>query len=244
MSLLEIYIPAYDRPEELDRLLKSIPPIEGVTVTVADDSGTSRHESTAAGYGSSYVPRRYNMGRDANLLIAVAETKAEWLWVIGDDDWLLPGGLEAVLNEIGKDRADRIITYSEAADARIAADIRDIAWSDAEAITKLRADPTLLIAATLCSANVFRTSTLDLAEGMRHMDTYYPYAYASLSASRWVILPYSTIGVGTKHAVGVPDVLQIWQDYLDAMCAEAGVPQIPVRDAARWNFVSVEGKAV
>jgi glycosyltransferase involved in cell wall biosynthesis len=241
MSLLTIYVPTFDRPNELDRLLASIPYSEGVTVIVADDSGTRRFENTAVGQGVSYVSRAYNQGRDVNLLMAVAECRSEWLWVIGDDDWLLEGALGAVLEEIARDRADRIITYSTASEHRIPTDLRGEVLRDAEVIDRLRpADPSLLIATTLCSANVFRTSTLDLAEGARHFDTYYAYAWASLRSSRWVILDKPTIGVGTDHAQTIPNALEIWQDYLDGMCREAGVAPVSVQQAARWNFVSVE----
>lgn len=238
MSLLEIYIPAYDRPDELERLVSSLPPTDGVTVTIADDSGERRFEHVSVGMGTSYRPRRYNLGRDANVLVAVAECRAEWLWVMGDDDWLLSNALDTVLAEIARDRADRIITFSEAAHSRIA--LAGQALSDTEAIEALRHDPSVLIAATLCSANVFRTSTLDAAGGLRHMDTYYAYAYASLGAHRWAFLDQPTIGVGTDHCQSVPDVGRVWQDYLDSLCLAAGVAPISVRDAAQWNFVSVE----
>lgn len=242
MSLLEIYIPAYDRPAELKRLLASIPHHrDGLTVTVADDSGTRRYESICGvGEAVSYRPRRYNLGRDANLLIAAAECTARWLWVIGDDDWLLPGGLDTVLDEIEKNRADRIITYTEAADFRIPPEVRNVAMSDFNMIEEFRDDPSILIATTLCSANVFRTSELDVAAGLANMDSYYAYAWASLGARRWVILDKPTIGVGTEHANTVPNAIDRWQDYLDGLCAEAGVPSIPARNAVDWNFVSVE----
>lgn len=236
MNLLTIYVPTFDRPDDLERCLASIPAHEDVTVVVSDDSGERAFEQVAVGMGVTYSPRNYNVGRDANLLRSVAICETPWLWVMGDDDWLLPGALDQVLDVIGKDDCDRIIGYSrEAADR--------VAWTgtaDADqVIEELRGEPSLLIAATLISANVFRLDSLDLAEGVRRFDTYYAYAWASVRCKRWTILDEPIIGVGTEHANSVPGARDRWREYLDVLCDTNGVPRIPLRDATHWNFVTV-----
>jgi hypothetical protein len=237
LSFLTIYVPAFDRPAELERLLASIPYHEDVTVVVSDDSGERRFENVACGLGVSYEPRHYNLGRDMNLLRSVATCETPWLWVIGDDDWLLPGALDRVLDVIGKDDCDRIIGYSKAAVPKInvtgTMDASDL-------IEVIRERPSLLIAATLCSANIFRTSVLDLQAGVAHVDTYYGYAWAGLGGHRWCVLDEPIIGVGVEHVQTIPNALAHWADYLDALCDTHGVDRIPVRSARGWNFTSVE----
>lgn len=233
-ALLTIYIAAYERPAELRRLLSSIPAHDDVHIVVSDDSGERHLEQVAVGMATSYSPRNYNLGRDMNLLRSVAVCETPWLWVMGDDDWLLPGALDRVLAAIRRDDTDRIIVYSQEAAWRIPFTGHGTA---ASMIETMRDDPSLLIAATLCSANIFRTETLDLAEGVRHLDTYYAYAWASIGCERWTILDDPAIGVGTEYANAIPDALWHWQNYLDGLCAHAGVASIPVRAANKWNFV-------
>lgn len=234
MSLLTIYVPAFERPAELRRLLGSIPAHDDVQVIVSDDSGERHLENVAVGFASSYSPRNYNLGRDMNLLRSVAICETPWLWVMGDDDWLLPGALDQVLAAIRRDDTDRIIAYTPEAAFRIPFTGTATAGSMIDA---LRDEPSLLIAATLCSANIFRTDTLDLAEGVRHLDTYYAYAWASVGCPRWTILDEPAIGVGVEYANTIPDTLYHWQNYLDGLCDHAGVSTLPVRSACRWNFV-------
>lgn len=235
MSLLTLYVAAFDRPAELERLLASIPLHPDVDVVVSDDSGTGALGEVA---GVTHDPRRYNIGRDANLLRAVAVCDSPWLWVMGDDDWLLPGALEIIVEECRRGRADRIILHPEGAPMPVTG--HSLA---SVMIERLRPEPSLLIAATLCSANVFRTSTLRLSEGMRHFDSYYAYAWAGIHQRWWTILDTPTIGVGVEHANTVPDVQDRWADYLQGLCAAARVAPIPVEDALGWNFVSVTQQA-
>jgi len=236
MSLLTIYVAAFERRDELVRLLSSIPPHEDVKVVVSDDSGESRFEHVACGSGVSYEPRNYNLGRDMNLLRSVATCDTPWLWVMGEDDWLLPGALDRVLDVIGKDDCDRIIGWSPEAREKIPL----TGTMDApDMIEALRERPSLLIAATLCSANIFRTSTLNLRDGVAHLDTYYGYAYASLRCARWTILDEPIIGVGVEHVQTIPNAIEHWRDYLDALCTFNGVRPIPIGRARGWNFTSV-----
>jgi len=238
MADLTVYVPAYERPHTLQRLLASIAWRPEVTVIVSDDSpdGTARIPCEEFP-DVDYSQRNYRLDRDANVLRALAVCETEWLWVIGDDDWVLPGAFDVILPELDG-QADRLILFSEPADGLISEWVRGKVFSDGQFIDAVRDDPSLLIAATLCTSNIYRMSTLDLAEGVRHFDTYYSYAWSTLGAKWWKVLDQPLIGVGTERGPRIVDWTRHWQDLLDGYTTRAGVAPIPVADASKWNFAS------
>lgn len=233
---LTIYVPAYRRPHTLARLLDSIPQHPDVRVVVSDDDADG--PGIVVRPGCEYEQRSYRIGRDANVLRALAVCDSEWLWVIGDDDWLLPGALDEVLTRLDED-TDRLILWTREAAPYISA--RGMHGLDTEIIGKV--DPALLIATTCCTANVYRMDTLDLAEGMRHYDTEYSYAFSTLGARRWQIASEPLIGVGTEPSPPIPKLIEYLDAYLSALCDTAGVARIGIREALHWNFVSLARNA-
>lgn len=234
--LISVYVPAYNRPKTLDRLLASID-YRAAKVIVSDDSGTGSLAPVAVKYPVDYQPQRYNIGRDANVLRALAVCDTEYLWVVGDDDWLLPGALDVVLRWIGEEAPDRLILHSEAAAPVMP--LSGVVGTAPMLIDAIRSDPSLLIASTLCTANVYRTATLDIAEGLRHMDSWYSYSWATQGCKTWAIPAEPTIGVGVDNAYTIDNAPRFWQEYLDGLTTANGVAPIPVNDARRWNFASV-----
>ncbi len=107
MPTLSICIPTYNRSRFLAELLDSIiaqnmPEIE---VIVSDDASP---DDTAA-VGESYngrIPRyRFirqpqNLGLDRNFLAVVEAATADYIWLMGDDDRLEPGGAARVLEAL------------------------------------------------------------------------------------------------------------------------------------------------
>lgn len=244
MADLTVYIPAYERPRTLARLLASIPDIPEVKVVVSDDSpdGTARfpcEEFPAV----EYTQRNYRLGRDANVLRGVAVCDTPWVCVAGDDDWFLPDAFDVILPELAG-QADRLILYSEPTETVIPYQVRGgKVLPDSQFIDAIRDDPSLLIATTLCTSNIYRTSTLDLAEGVRHFDTYYSYSWSTLNAKWWKVIDRPLIGVGTEQGPRISGWVRHWQDLLDGYTAKAGVAPIPVADASKWNFASASHHA-
>lgn len=240
MAEMCLYVPAYERPHTLARLLGSIPDDPRVRIVVSDDSPhhTSRPVCDAYPY-VEYSARNYRCDRDANVLRGLAVSQETWTWIVGDDDYLLPGALDKVFDFLDDD-TDRLILHSKPSARLMPANILGKHLTDHNAIEAVRNDPSMLIATTLCTTNIYRTSKLNLAEGMRHFDTYYSLGWATLDCHRWHIAPDPLIGVGTEPTPTITDHLRHWQDLLDGMTAAADVDPIPVSQASGWNFVSAE----
>lgn len=241
--VLDIYVPAYRR-QTLGALLASLAPQlnDRVGVIISDDdergSGLPHVIEHLADTPArvDYSRRRRNIGGDANLLRGLTVGTAPWVWVIGDDDAVLPGALDAVLAAIDADDADRLILmseYSPTTAAGMCATLPEIA----------EVDPELPIAATLISANVLRREALDLRLANERIDTMYANAWAMTGCQRVRVLPDPAIVVGVAHdsfaahagfTGGPEDIAAIWRELLVGYGIEPGDEHFG------WNYVSVQ----
>jgi glycosyltransferase involved in cell wall biosynthesis len=110
--LLSIYIPTYERPNELDRLLTQIVDqvsesrIAGCIEVVVSDNANStacrlvvEKASIRAHQGSVlYSANLSNLGLDRNFLQCYAKTRGKYVWLLGDDDLLHDKAIEKVVN--------------------------------------------------------------------------------------------------------------------------------------------------
>ena len=243
---LTIYIPTVGRPEIAD-LLESIPPRHNVEVIVSDNSSLvggicAQHPHV------QYERREFNTGIDANLLRGTISGTGEWVWIIGDDDALLPGALDLVLDAVLEDAhpltagIDRLIVLTPESVDYVPLD----SWgpySTGGLIEALQADTSLLIAATLCTANIFRRHILDPVRGLEEFDTRYGWLYAALGAKTTRVLHDPVFHCGYQHMQAIPNALTVWQRYLDALCDAAGTRHVSVEDSKRWNFAALAARA-
>jgi glycosyltransferase involved in cell wall biosynthesis len=107
---LQILIPTYNRARLLSECLKSIimqlpnsEPRVAVSILVSDNASTDttgavvQLASEQAPSGSViYVKRYENIGFARNLHSGFGDSKSDWVWMLGDDDFLLPGAVAAV----------------------------------------------------------------------------------------------------------------------------------------------------
>ena len=91
---ISICIPAYKRPENVDRLLHSISiqTFKNYEIIIADDSPDNSIAPLLQKY--SYLPIVYYkntpaLGTPANWNFAISQAKGEWIKLIHDDDWLV-----------------------------------------------------------------------------------------------------------------------------------------------------------
>ncbi|WNJ81165.1 glycosyltransferase family A protein [Cedecea neteri] len=106
--LLTIAIPTYNRCEYLKRLLISIiPQVESysneIEVIVCDNASTDDTKNTACALlknitNSQYYRNESNVGMDGNFLRCRQLANGEFFWMIGDDDFVLPDGISAVID--------------------------------------------------------------------------------------------------------------------------------------------------
>lgn len=237
---LTIYIPAYRRPEVADLLASLAPQLtDQVEVIVSDDSPEQTAKAAtyalmSAPCSVTYLQNPTRLGGPANLERGLDIGRGAWVWVISDDDVILPGAVAEILNEIEHADIDRLILLTHAAPSNAAGMVGTPAEIEA-------AQPGLLIAATLVTANVLRRSALDLALGKAKRDSLYGLSFAAATCTRVKVHASPVFKVGCNHpgdfvAQTKPDFdpLPVWSDLLNAM----GVEMTP--EAIAWNFVSIE----
>lgn len=90
---ISICIPAYKRPENIDRLLHtvSIQTFKNYEIVITDDSPDDSVQTVLQKY--DYLPITYYknepaLGTPANWNFAISKAKGEWIKLIHDDDWL------------------------------------------------------------------------------------------------------------------------------------------------------------
>jgi hypothetical protein len=156
-----------------------------------------------------------------------------WLWMISDDDIILPNAIADILNEIEHSDIDRLILLSQDAPTGAAGMVGTPAEIEA-------AQPGIMIAATLITANVLRRSALDVELARAKAATLYGPAFAYTGCKRVKVHATPAIVVGCDHAgefVAATDptidVGNIWSELLTMLGIE------PTDSALSWNFVSV-----
>lgn len=99
---LQIVIPTVPGREEwLDECLASIraqDPAMQFDVKVSGNGTADWTQEIARKYGSKFIQRPTKLRPERHARAILGETKAEYLWIIGDDDLLAPGALELVSN--------------------------------------------------------------------------------------------------------------------------------------------------
>lgn len=101
--LISICIPAYNRPEELGRTLRSIDGDASVMEIVICENKSPAREAIAAvvakfsegsKYRISYHENSSNLGYDGNLRALVSRAAGDYLVFMSDDDEFVPGALD------------------------------------------------------------------------------------------------------------------------------------------------------
>lgn len=108
---LSICIPTYNRKNYLDNCLKAISnagfPLEDqVEICISDNHSTDGTESMLSKYSAinGLISSRNsgNLGSSANILKVVSMARGEYVWIIGDDDLILPGALSYFFDLVKK----------------------------------------------------------------------------------------------------------------------------------------------
>jgi glycosyltransferase involved in cell wall biosynthesis len=240
---LTIYIPAYRRPEVADLLASLAPQLtDQVEVIVSDDSPEQTAKAATEALADApcqvtYIHNPQRLGGPANLERGLQIGRGAWLWMISDDDQVLPGALGEILHEIEHSDIDRLILLSRGAPNSAAGMSGTPAHIEAT-------EPGLMIAATLTSANVLRRSALDIDLAKAQRDSLYGPAFAMTTCTRVKVHASPAIEVGCERAgefvaATKPDFnpLPVWYDLLRRMGIE------PTPQALAWNFVAVEQAA-
>lgn len=115
--LLTIAIPTYNRSRYLIRLLDSLMPqlakASDVELLISDNASPDQTAAILEKYSregliSRNIRNRTNLGADGNIAQCFAEAAGQYVWIIGDDDVLLPGALSVILNLLHQQEYDLV----------------------------------------------------------------------------------------------------------------------------------------
>jgi glycosyltransferase involved in cell wall biosynthesis len=106
--VLSVAIPTYNRAETLRRQLGSllgqiVGCQEDVEVVVSDNASSDGTATVVAEMREHFPSLRYvrneaNLGAVRNIDLAVRACRAEYVWIVGDDDMLMPFAIESVVH--------------------------------------------------------------------------------------------------------------------------------------------------
>lgn len=128
---LSLCISTYNRAEWLAKNLKNWSrlyprPVAGVEILVCDNASTDRTAKVVAPYlgrtDFSYRRNPVNVGMLGNLRETAHAAKGDYIWIIGDDDLIVPGAIERVLSAIDANAGVSLVylnyAYTRIDDAR------------------------------------------------------------------------------------------------------------------------------
>ena len=114
MKKLAICIPTYNRAKLLDRLLKSIPEIHDIVVSVCDDGSdddtykiVNSHQSRIS---INYIYQK-NRGRASALRKSILNSEAEFFLIIDSDDYFSKDGVNIIYKFIKKNPSESFFVF-------------------------------------------------------------------------------------------------------------------------------------
>lgn len=119
--LLTIAIPTYNRSSMLQRLLehlkKELVNEPRVELLISDNCSTDDTRNVIErmcheGLVGKHIHSETNVGADGNFLRCFENAGGKYLWIFGDDDVIVPGGIQKILAEISRAEYDLVYVNS------------------------------------------------------------------------------------------------------------------------------------
>lgn len=176
---LSIYIPTWRRPHLLDRLLQSIEPQLHPELDVFVSINKSDVEYKLPTWVNSRHTR-INVGGDANIIAGPSTATGEYVWVIGDDDYLLPNAIKTTLKAIAQHPGLIIHPDGKYSLGVPNGTIFPNYPAFCEAVIKANR-PTTISAHTLISSNTFIRDRFDSGLAIQKIDSRYGFQYGMLT---------------------------------------------------------------
>jgi glycosyltransferase involved in cell wall biosynthesis len=236
--LLTIYIPTYRR-DSLDFCLNSIvsQTNSDIEIIVSDNDQDGYAKEIVYKYNdyvSNYSIRKQNIGCDGNCLYGITAGSGDYVWVIGDDDVLIPGAIGTVMPMLNG--VDRVMQFAQHSGEVLPG----FSGTMVELINKLN-DKSYVIAATLASMNIWRREVMDFRTGVEHLDSRNVLAWAGFGCKTVSVPEVPTVLVNNTNLFHFKDFNNVMSEYCDALSSIDGVEKFTFNDANEWNFVNVSG---
>lgn len=114
--MLTICIPTYNRTEKVRQRILELRPqlVSGVKVIVIDNSSLTPVSSVIGDLiegneNVRVIKNKFNIGMSANIARCIEVCETEWMWLLGDDDEVLPQAVQIILDDISN--ANNEISY-------------------------------------------------------------------------------------------------------------------------------------
>jgi len=238
--LLTIYIPTYKR-DSLDDCLNSIiyQTNSNIEIIVSDNDQDGYARDIACKYNnyvSDYSIRKQNIGCDGNCLHGITAGSGDYVWVIGDDDMLIPGAIDTIMPMLNG--VDRIMQFSPYCGEVLPG----FSGTMIELINNLN-DKSYVVAATLASMNIWRREVMDFRTGVEHLDSRNVLAWAGIGCKTVSVPAVPTVIVNNTNLFHFKDFNSVMFEYCDALSSIDGVEKFTFDNANEWNFVNVSAEA-
>jgi abequosyltransferase len=121
--LLTIAIPTYNRARYLERLLTTLADQilseSQIELIVSDNASPDETPGVVdrfklRGLPILYLRNQSNLGPDRNVLQCYEEARGKYVWILGDDDFVRPGGIAKVLSHLRAQEYDLVYIASVA----------------------------------------------------------------------------------------------------------------------------------
>jgi hypothetical protein len=183
MILLAINIPTFERFESFSEILIEVendinslngPYKEMIELNIFDNNSSTQNSKNElceiirvrSNINIKFIANKVNIGGDKNIKnCCSANICANFTWVLGDDDHIIPGCIPKVISLLLNNRDNLgLIVLTGDYDCHPA--LRDKIFTTYEQFARLAINqqPHLLIAHTLISCNIFRTKIFDIDE--------------------------------------------------------------------------------
>jgi glycosyltransferase involved in cell wall biosynthesis len=176
---LSIYIPTWNRHEHFNALMDSLQgQITNDVEVVA--SFNPPNDNYRIPEWCRVVRQQSNIGGRVQFLLGPLLTTGDYLWMIGDDDQVQPGGVAAVLEACSTDPGI-VVNWDGNLDLGVWPGSRFTNYQEFAQTVYDNGRGTTMTALTLCSATVFRRAAFDMSLALMTTDTMYGQHYGMLS---------------------------------------------------------------
>jgi glycosyltransferase involved in cell wall biosynthesis len=175
---LSVFVPTKNRPQFFNRLSESIrDQLEGDVEFVVSANGS------LDGYqfpkGTRVIQQRTDIGGRVQWMLGPLVCRGDYIWMLGDDEAVLPGGIETVLRGLAENPGI-LVNHDGVYDLGVAMGARFPQYRDFVQAQVLAGRCRAIPALTLCAAMVFRRESFDLSAAVEKCDTMYGQHYAIL----------------------------------------------------------------
>jgi glycosyltransferase involved in cell wall biosynthesis len=251
---LSICIPTYKRPEHLSILLGKLEnqlrniEKEDVRVYISDNASGDNtrlvvNEFRERIYGICYHENETNIGMMRNFLKLFEIAKGEYVWLIGDDDEIVPyDGIEKVCKLLKLNNPDLLVFL----DKNLLREGENVTVN--EYISSYAKEyPHALLAHTWITSNIIRRSVFDAKFAENKLHTFYMHMYGIMKGlnkyngsvfivSELFVRPYAVMGYRDSS---FPDLRDKWIEYFRFLASLFNQPKLNLY-SKQWRLSKKE----